>query len=233
MWRPAYAAAPAKSTHPDYAAKVVAEALRSTVWFGRQGMRKLAVVTLGALALAGCATKPATQVTRFHLNQPIARGQIVVEPMVAAERNSLEFRNYASIVGAELARLGFAEAPGLAPSEQVAALMVERGSRETLARSSGVSIGLGGGSFGRRSGVGVGGGVSFPIGGNRPQEVVMTRLTVQIKRRSEGTVIWEGRAETAAKSSAPEAQPAAAVQRLASALFRDFPGPSGRTIAVK
>ena len=183
-----------------------------------------------ALALAGCATQPETRVTRFHLNQPIARGSLAVEPMSPADRGSLEFQTYASIVGAELARLGFTEAPGLAASEQVAAVSVERGSRPQM-RRSGLTIGIGGGSYGWNGGVG--GGVSIPVGRRGPDELSLTRLTVQIKRRSDGSVVWEGRAETAARAGTPEADPANAVHRLAAALFRDFPGQSGQTITVK
>ncbi|PZU10866.1 DUF4136 domain-containing protein [Sphingomonas sp.] len=183
------------------------------------------------LALAGCATTPTSRVTRFHLGEPIARGEIAVEPLVPADRGSLEYQTYASIVGAELARIGFTEAPGLKQSEQVAVISVERGSRETLAQRSPVSVGLGGstGSYGG----GVGLGISFPIGKKRSNEIVVTRLAVQIKRRSEGTVIWEGRAETAAPAGSAAADPATTVKMLASAVFRDFPGVSGRTITVK
>jgi hypothetical protein len=183
------------------------------------------------LALAGCATTPSSRVTRFHLGQPIARGDIAVEPLVPADRDSLEFQTYASIVGAELVRNGFTEAPGLKQSEQVAVLSVERGSREALSRSSPVSVGLGGSTGGYGSGVGLG--ISFPIGKRRSGEIVVTRLSVQIKRRSEGTVIWEGRAESAAEAGSSGAEPAGTVRTLATALFKDFPGISGRTITVK
>ncbi|MDO6415536.1 DUF4136 domain-containing protein [Sphingomonas sp. BIUV-7] len=187
---------------------------------------------VAVLALAGCATTPSTRVTRFHLGQPIARGEIAVEPLVPADRDSLEYQTYASIVGAELAKIGFSEAPGLKQSEQVAVVSVERGSRETLAQRSPVSVGVGG-STGGYGGGGVGLGISFPIGKKRSNEIVMTRLSVQIKRRSEGTVIWEGRAESSAAGGSAAAEPGTTVKMLASALFRDFPGVSGRTITVK
>jgi len=187
---------------------------------------------LGALAITGCATAPEVQVTRFHLGQPIARGQIAVEPLLPADKGSAEYQTYSSIVGAELARLSFTEAPGLAASEQVAVVGVERGTREGVARRSGLTIGIGGGSYGR--GGGIGGGVSFPVGSSRRgNDVVVTRLFVQIKRRSDGTIFWEGRAETAAPSGSPAAQPVDTVRRLAAAMFRDFPGQTGRTITVK
>jgi hypothetical protein len=194
-------------------------------------MRFLAPTALiAALALAGCETQPSTSVTRFHLNQPIARGQMSVEPMLPADRGSLEYQTYASIVGGELARVGFTEAPGLAASEQIASIAVERGTRESM-RRSGFTLGLGGGSYGWNGGAG--GGVSIPIGRQRPNELALTRLIVQIKRRSDSSVVWEGRAETSARAGTPEADPVNAVRRLANAMFRDFPGPSGQTITVK
>ena len=58
-------------------------------------------------------------------------------------------------------------------------------------------------------------------------------LQVRIKRRSDGTVFWEGRSVVQARVDRPEGQPAAVVDRLAEALFRDFPGQSGETIRVK
>lgn len=191
--------------------------------------RILFAASLAALALAGCATAPETRVTRFHLDQRVAPGQIAVEPILPADRGSLEFQTYATIVGAELARLGFTEAPGLATSEQVAAVTVEHGRRDTISQGSPVRIGIGGGNYGWHSGVG--GGISFPIGKARSGEITLTRLVVQIKRRSDASVIWEGRAETATRG--PDTDQAGTVRRLAVALFKDFPGASGQTVIVK
>lgn len=191
------------------------------------------VLAIGsALALGACASNaPRTEVTRFHLGQPLAPAQVAVEPLpnqLGAAR-SLEFQSYAAAVGAELARLGYRVAPGVPNSELVASIGVARGTRESIQRSP-LSIGLGGGSFGGSTGVG--GGVSFPIGGG-PRNLMVTELVVQLKRRSEGSVVWEGRAQTVAREGTPYADPAQAVARLARALFADFPGESGRTIEVK
>ncbi|UAK25335.1 DUF4136 domain-containing protein [Sphingomonas nostoxanthinifaciens] len=193
------------------------------------GRIRIALGIAGLALLAGCASSPETRVTRFHLNAPIATGQIAVEPLVPSDKGSVEFQSYADIVGRELAKLGFTEAPGLRASEQVAVISVERGTREAM-RRSGLSIGLGGGSYGR--GGGVGGGVTVPVG-HSTNEIVVTKMVVQIKRRSDATVIWEGRAETAAPVASADAQPTAAVTRLAAALFKGFPGVSGDTITVK
>ena len=197
--------------------------------------RIVAATALGAFTLAGCATEPATQVTRFHLGQPIARGQITVEPLVPAMRGTPEFETYAGIVAGELARNGFNAVPNLATSEQVAAIAVEFGTRSGPPRGGlTLGLGVGGGSYGYRGGgVGGGAGVSLPVSGGRARELTATRLIVQIKRRSDGTTVWEGRAETVAPAGSPAAQPADAVARLTTAVFAGFPGISGRTITVK
>jgi hypothetical protein len=189
----------------------------------------LFAVAISGLMLAGCSTTPETRVTRFHLNQPLARGEITVEPLMPADKGSPEFQAYANIIGAELAKLGFSEAPGLAKSEQVAVVQVDRSFFEGPPRSA-FSIGIGGGTGGWNGGVG--GGVSVPIQG-KPTQNVATRLIVQIKRRSDSTTIWEGRAETAQRFGKPGSQPADAVAKLAAAMFQGFPGESGRTISVK
>lgn len=185
-----------------------------------------------ALALSACATGPGpAKVTRFHLGQPIAPGEIAVEPRPGLDPQSLEFRSYAGAVTAELTRLGFRPAASVGHSELVAVVDVARMSRDGPPRDSPFRIGIGGASFGRSTGVG--GGVSFPVGRARSSEVVGTQLAVQIKRRSDGTVIWEGRASAEARGDSPAADPQASVTRLAQALFTGFPGESGRTITVK
>lgn len=197
-------------------------------------MRTLAIGS--ALALGACATTaPRTEVTRFHLGQQLAPGQIAIEPLPAQPLlgESVEFQTYAGAVGAELKRLGYTVTPGLATSELVASIGVSRGTRESLQQRSPISIGLGaGGGGGYGGGVGLGGGVSFPIG-RSSRGVTVTQLMVQIKRRSEGSVIWEGRAQAAAPEGTPYADPGQAVAKLAQAMFADFPGESGRTIEVK
>lgn len=185
-----------------------------------------------AALLAGCAAQtPPAEVTRFHLGQPIARGEIAVEPRDPTQGDSLEFRSSAESISRALQASGFAIAPNLAKSELVAVVDVQQATRQTGPERSALSIGLGGGTFG--GGVGVGGGVTFPVGKKMVPRATRTDLFVQIKRRSDATVIWEGRARIDARDGTPYASRAAAVDKLAAALFKDFPGISGRTITVK
>jgi hypothetical protein len=139
-----------------------------------------------ALGLAGCATRGGgtgetaggMEVTRTHLGQPIARGQIAVEAFQPADANDPAFGSYAAAVGQQLTRLGWTVLPTRGQTEQVALVDVVKGSTTTL--------------------------------------------EVRIKRRSEGSVFWQGRATGPGD-----------IQRLAEAVFRDFPGESGRTIRLR
>jgi hypothetical protein len=205
-------------------------------------MNKLASI-LGPIAatllVAGCAMDVGggssdASVTRFHLGQPIARAQIAIEPADAADSNSLEFSRIEDSVARELSRLGWTVDKGNGRSEQVALVRVGQMARP-VGRRGGLSIGLGvgGGSWGRHGGVGVGVGGTVPVTGYGQSQIVATQLSVRIQRRSDSTVAWEGRAELEARGGSPLANRAAAADRLAVALFRDFPGESGRTIRVR
>lgn len=186
---------------------------------------------LGALALTGCATTHPVEVTRFHLGAPIARGSIAVQPLTAAGPASLEYKTYAAAVQTQLLQLGYSTAPESETAQYLATVNFTRASRGVVDEGPPFSIGLGGGSFGRHSGIG--GGLGFGIGKHRTREDVISELSVQIKDRANGDAIWEGRAQTEARIGQPEAQASATATKLASALFRGFPGESGRTISVK
>jgi Domain of unknown function (DUF4136) len=178
-----------------------------------------------AMTLAGCAASiPPVQVTRFHLG-----GQIAPAPVAPiALNNSLERAAYDAAVARELARLGFAA--GGAEARYTFSTDVTRDTRAAAPKRSPITIGVGGGTGGYGGGVGIG--ASFGLGGNKSSEIVVTRLSVQLRERSTKNVVWEGRAETEAGSGAPAAQPGLAADKLAIALFKDFPGESGRTITV-
>jgi len=64
-------------------------------------------------------------------------------------------------------------------------------------------------------------------------DTAVSELNVRIQRRSDATVAWEGRAQLQGRAPATPAERAALVDRLIEALFRDFPGESGRTIRVR
>jgi hypothetical protein len=126
----------------------------------------------GGASAAGGAMGTA-EVTRFHLGNNPARGEIAIEPL---QGGGPGFGLAAQAVQRELTQLGWTVVTGNNRSEQVA-----------LVRAA------------------------------------QSELAVRLQRRSDGTAIWEGRAQA----------PAMAPDRLARALFQGFPGESGRTIRVR
>ncbi|EZP51176.1 MULTISPECIES: DUF4136 domain-containing protein [Sphingomonas] len=198
-------------------------------------LRPFLALGVAAAALAGCATTaslPPTDVIRYHLGAPIARGTVAVEPLSGGSPASLEFKTYAAAVEAELLKVGYTLPPQGATPDYVASVAFTRTSREGPPRQSPVSIGLGGGGFsgGRRGGgVGLGGGIGFPIGRSRPTELLVAELAVTIKRRADQSPVWEGKAQGVSDIKGADQQ----AGRLARALFTGFPGESGRTISVR
>ncbi|WP_188056152.1 DUF4136 domain-containing protein [Sphingosinithalassobacter sp. CS137] len=195
-------------------------------------MHRLAVLTLAAAAFAtaGCTTTMGSragpvEATRYHLGAPIERGTISLEPLASTDTISPEYRLYADAVAAELARIGYVPATDSATSDYIAGVAFTRAPIGVLRERPPVSIGLGGGSGG------LFGGLNFGIGGGN-RELIVSELWVQLRRRSDNTVVWEGRAQAEAVDGAATAQPSAVAQRLADALFRGFPGESGITITV-
>lgn len=199
-------------------------------------IRPFLALGIGAAALAGCATTaplPPTEVIRYHLGAPIARGTVAVEPLSGGAPASLEFKTYAAAVQGELLKAGYSVPAQGATPDFVATVGFTRTSQEGPPRTSPISIGIGGGGFsggGRGGGgVGLGGGIGFPLGGGRPTQVLVAELSVTIKRRADQSPIWEGRAQGVSDIKGADQQ----AGKLARALFTGFPGDSGRTITVK
>ena len=195
--------------------------------------RSAFALLLSAAALASCASSGSggIDVTRFHLDQPVARGAVYVEPARAADGGGLEYRAYADAVAAELRAAGFTPVPSLAQAELVGSLDYSRTTRAGIVGGrSPITIGIGGGSFGRHTGIGLG--TSFGIGKPRSTDTAIDTLALQLKRRSDSSVVWEGRAVMEARVGS-EAADSASAPRLAHALLAGYPGPSGKTIHVK
>ena len=154
--------------------------------------------------------------------------------MTGAAATDVDFRAFADAVAAELTASGYSVVQAGAGSAKYAATVgYRRGERLAPDNGPRFSVGIGGASFGRHSGVG--GGVDVPVSGNKLRQVVGTELSVKIAERGAAGagVIWEGRGMTEADDRLPDAAPEIAARKLANALFRGFPGESGRTITVK
>jgi len=182
-------------------------------------------VALACVGLAACGTTGerraratgGVEVTRFHLGNVIAKGEVVLEPRFANPVAPVSsYGADALVVANELRRLGFT--PGDRPgSEFIATVDVAAGAPLALQARTPAR------------------GEAAPMTPVTPaiaaSQANQAQLAVQLKRRSDGSIIWEGRSRMPHAAGRPVAP--AQVQRLAAALFRDFPGPSGETIRVR
>ena len=196
----------------------------------------VALLAAAALSLGGCATAvPPVEVTRFHNAvpgwAPGTRYAIATAPLDAPANMmpSLEWNSYRAAVDEQLQRLGLVAAGSNERAPLLVRVTFDRSEQRSAARRSPVSVGVGGSTGSYGSGVGLGLGINL---GGGPKAMADLQLSVRIDDSASGQALWEGRALTAVPVKAPAAQPSLAAAKLAEALFRDFPGESGRTISV-
>ena len=194
-------------------------------------MAHFRIAALAAVALAAACTSSGqhgAEVMRYHNDQPIPAQPIEIRFANPKDADNPQFRTYASIVATELANIGFATTE-LEDTELIAVLDVLNYTRDKAPKTSPVSIGIGGGSYGKNVGVGVG--TSIPVGKSSPASLEsVTELQVNLARRSDNTFVWEGRALSVTEPE--DGDQATVVKKLAMALFKEFPGKSGRTVKV-
>ena len=203
------------------------------------------------MALSACASTFDAKVSRFQAELPAPAGQtfaIVAEDPHNA--GGLEFSQYASLVAAQLQKVGYVPTPNPQSADLVVQFDygVDKG-RDKL-RTTGIGDpywggwygpGYGGfygrpGFYGRRGGFG-GWGYGFYdpffFGGSGYNNVdVVTVYTsgvdLKIDRRADGKRLFEGKAEAASTSN----RLPYLVPNLVEAMFTDFPGHNGETVRI-
>ncbi|WP_333838504.1 DUF4136 domain-containing protein [Novosphingobium sp.] len=196
------------------------------------------------LALSGCATNFNAKVSRFQAELPAPAGQtfaVVAED--PRDNGGLEFSQYASLVAAQMARVGYV--PG---NPQTSDLVVKFGYGVDRGREHVRSTGFadpfwgpwyGPGFYGRRYGPGFWGGRGWGYGWYDPfwgagyngvdvTTVYTSGISVQIDRRADGKRLFEGKAEAASTSN----RLPYLVPNLVEAMFTDFPGHNGETVRI-
>ncbi|WP_379923430.1 hypothetical protein [Erythrobacter sp. R86502] len=198
--------------------------------------RMLASAALAAaMTLSACATSPYTgpvEVTRFVAPSPSGLGQgTIAVSFPETISNEAARRAFAAAVGGELTALGYTVVTDTAGAGQIAAVRTSRAPITAApVRDRGpVSVGVGGQTGGFGSGLGLGVGVN--LGGGREDASAITELSVRITR-TDGTTLWEGRAQQATGIKSPYSQIDASARTLAAGLFRDFPGGNGETVTI-
>ncbi len=203
-------------------------------------MKNLFQVSLLGIALLGSAPAAARTITvdvvRFHSGLAPTGQTIALQPSDPALATSIEFSNYANGIGARLEKLGFKPATAGAKADLVGLISYSQTERQTIrdGSRSGVTIGIGVGTFGSHGGVSVGG--SVPVGGSdsgsSKDMIRTTTLELSLKRPGDTVAIWEGRTSTEGRAAKDNALPEM-IPVLTEALLTDFPGTSGKTARVK
>lgn len=186
----------------------------------------LIYVILIIIPLAGCSKSIVSEVSRFH-NLPAPNAETIeVVSMDPDLQNSLEFGQYANLVGQQLGKVGY-RPPKDGPSLLVARIAYDiRTINDAVDYGPRSSFGIGVGSGGHHSSVGVG--ISFPIGNNEPRQSYIRFLSLEIIRRSDGAKLYEGQVSSRGQESLSLVMP-----YLLDALFQDFPGQSGSSSKIK
>lgn len=210
----------------------------------------LAAMTGAALALAGCATPFKADVARFQTQLPAPQGQsFAIDSNDPNLQGGIEFGQYASLVAGELTRYGYRPAaPGERPDMVVRMdYGVDKG-RERVVSSPGFGDpwygGYGRGFYrpvivrgprGRRYVYGwsdpfMWGGFGPGWGYNDVSSytVYTSGLQLQINRASDGSRLFEGRAEAQSRDNNLQQ----IVPNLIEAMFTNFPGNSGERVRI-
>lgn len=218
--------------------------IRSTDW-GRR--LKIASVPLLLAGLAACATPFNANVTRFQTQLPAPQGQsfavVADDPELAG---GLEFSQYASLVAAQMQRLGYTQASSPSNANLLVRFDygVDRG-RERVRRTGFsdpfYSPWYGYSAFGYRGGwgrryPGFYRGGPWAYGWHDPffndgfdsYTVYTSGIELKIDRTSDKQRLFEGRAEALSTSNRLQYL----VPNLVDAMFTDFPGDSGRTVRI-
>lgn len=224
--------------------------------FARIGKARVAVAGALLLGLAACASPFNAKVSRFQSQLPPPQGQtIAVVADDPAMAGGIEFTNYARLVEARLAQVGYT----IAPPEQAQLIArfdygVDQGRervRSTGFRDPFYSPWYGG--YGRFGGWGgpYWGGTGYWGGGywGRPYfgrpwgygwydpwfdggvesyTVYTSGINLKIERKADGQRLFEGKAEAVSTSN----RLGYVVPNLVEAMFTGFPGNSGETVRI-
>ena len=212
---------------------------RQTPSAPKRRFMRLGLAASLALGLAACAAPSfKADVSRFQTQLPAPQGQsfavVAEDPALAG---GLEFAQYANLVSAQMAKLGYVEAA----SPESANLLVrfDYGVDNGRERVRTTNAGFGGygpwGRWGRFGGFGYR--RSFAFGFYDPWlaapdvrsfTVYTSDIDLKIDNSATGERLFEGQAQAASRSNRLQAL----VPNLVDALFTDFPGNSGETLRI-
>ncbi len=195
------------------------------------GLLRIGAMALLASLASACATNFNADVTRFQQLPKPSGETIEVVPKNPNEAANLSFKQYAQMVGAHLGQQGFNPPVPGTPTTLIATIDygVSAGPvPASVKKRSPIQIGIGVGTGGGHSAFGMG--MSTGVGTTPNEPPVSNRwLQLVITQRSDGKVLYEGKAESLGQGT--NINPV--MPLLVEALFKDFPGKSGTTNHVE
>ncbi len=132
---------------------------------------------------------------------------------------------YVDAVEQALAGRGFTLLPDAGHGRYVADVTIDRAARGVV---SGGRAGGGAPQMSLNGGVSVG----LGAGGERLDDLVVTRLTIEIRPRGEARVIWSGSAVTARVSNTPSGNVPLVARTLATAVMTQFPARTTGPVSI-
>lgn len=204
------------------------------------------------LSLGACATPFRADVSRFQSQMPAPQGQtFVVKADDPADQGGIEFGQYASLVSAEMQKLGYVPAASGANADLTVKLDygVDDGKERTIVDRDPFydpwwGYGRYGGFYPRPHIIRTRHGYRYIHGWNDPFlyggfgfnggydvrsfTVYTSGVDVQIEKTATGERLFEGKAEAKSRSN----RLPYLVPNLVTAMFTDFPGNSGETVRI-
>ncbi|WP_417319234.1 hypothetical protein [Emcibacter sp.] len=188
---------------------------------------RIIFLIIGISSLAACSGGYKSDVSRFH-NLPRPAGESIEVMAAKAERqSSLEFGQYAEMIGNRLGTIGYTPPVNGQSTPLIAYLDYGMQPVAGVTYEEGSSASIGMGTGGRHSSFGLG--FSFPIGESKPRQDYVYILSLDIVRRGDGAKLYEGKSTIRATGKAMNEM----MPLLIDALFADFPGQSGTATRVK
>lgn len=202
---------------------------------------KLALLPLALATLSACTTGFNANVSRFQTQLPAPQGQtfavVADDPALAG---GLEFAQYARLVEAQMAKLGYQPAATVDSATMLVRFDygVDKG-RERIRSTPGPDpfwspwygysrFGYYGRPYGRHGMWGYGWYDPWFDGGYESYTVYTSGIELKIDRRADGVRLFEGKAEAASTSN----RLPYLVPNLVEAMFTNFPGNSGETVRI-
>lgn len=186
---------------------------------------KLFTLALTAIAITACTPSFRSNVTSFH-EVPLTAGKtIAIIPMDEEMHGSIEFANYAALVGAALESRGYLQAGDKEPELIVGMSYTVNDGREKI-RQAGISFNYWNhiGPYGSWAAYD-----PHMSGLNRLSLNTVYKIELKFEIRTpDGETLYETRADTETR----DGRLTVIVPQLVEAIFSDFPGANGETRRV-